>query len=134
MDIRQCKRCSKLFQYTGKALCPACTNEMDKKFIMVRDYIYDCPGASMEQICEATETEPGDIRRWLSEGRLIMSKGSMPLLKCEKCGTPIYTGRLCDQCIGVMRSDLKGAADSLRPAPPPISIKEDGKMHIKRKK
>ena len=132
MEARQCKRCKKLFQYTGKPLCPACIRELDMKFNDVRDYIYENPGASMEAVCEATEAEMADIHRWLAEGRLILAKGSPISLFCDKCGAPILTGKQCEQCLNKLRSTLQGAADTLKPPEPnqPLDFTKDGRMHV----
>lgn len=41
MDVRNCKMCGKLFNYTqGMPICKACEDELEKKFFEVRDYIY----------------------------------------------------------------------------------------------
>jgi methionyl-tRNA synthetase len=107
---------------------------MDQKFNDVRDYIHGNPTASMETVCEATEVEMQDIKRWLAEGRLILAKGSPIFLKCEKCGQPILTGKQCDKCLANLRSSLSGAADSMRPPEPKPKPKADtkgrDKMHV----
>jgi hypothetical protein len=108
---------------------------MDKKFNEVRDYIYDHPQAGMDQVCEATEVEPGDIKRWLAEGRLLLSKGSSIGLQCVKCGAPILSGTQCEECLGKLRSTLQGAADTLKPveAPKPKQqeqSKQKDRMHV----
>ena len=43
MDVRNCKKCGKLFNFTGEPLCPACAKELESKFFEVRTYIYDNP-------------------------------------------------------------------------------------------
>jgi ribosomal protein L32 len=43
------------------------------------------------------EITPGDIERWLRDGRLLIAKGST-LLKCARCGKPIQGGRVCLAC------------------------------------
>ena len=32
MDVRNCKKCGKLFNFTGEPLCPACAKELESKF------------------------------------------------------------------------------------------------------
>ena len=133
MDARQCKRCKKLFQYAGSPLCRNCVREMDQKFNEVRDFIYDNPGASIEEVCEVTGVETTDIQRWLADGRLMLAKGSPINLTCEKCGVPILTGKQCEQCLGKLRSSLQDAANTLRPpeAKQPLDYNKDsGKMHV----
>ena len=39
MDVRNCKKCGKLFSYNGESLCQSCVKEMEDKFFEVRDYI-----------------------------------------------------------------------------------------------
>jgi ribosomal protein L32 len=65
---------------------------------MVREFLYDNPTASMEELLAVDEEiRPGDIERWLREGRLLISKGST-LLKCGRCGKAISGGRVCLDC------------------------------------
>jgi hypothetical protein len=136
MDARQCKRCKKLFHYAGNPLCHACIKLMDTNFNNVRDYIYDNPGATIDEVCTALEVDKADVHRWLAEGRLILSKGSPISLVCEQCGAPILTGKQCEKCLGKLRNDLKGAANILKPPEPkkPFASREEGKMHIDTRK
>ncbi|MCL2002595.1 MAG: flagellar protein [Oscillospiraceae bacterium] len=135
MDARQCRRCRKLFQFTGNPICPNCVREMDQKFSEVRDYIYANPAASMDAVCEATDVEPGDIKRWLAEGRLLLNKGAAIGLSCEKCGKTILSGTQCEECLAKLRSTLQGAANTLKPPEPPkpkpqAVSKPKEKMHV----
>jgi hypothetical protein len=109
---------------------------MDKKFNEVRDYLYDNPDSGIEEVCEAVGVETADIHRWLTEGRLILAHGSSIVMHCEKCGAPIQTGKLCDQCLGKLHNKLQEAADILKPPEPkkPLSIKEEGRMHLEIRK
>ena len=137
MDVRQCKRCNKIFQYTGNPLCLNCIHEADRQFNEVRNYIYEHPNATMEEVCEETGVEAKDIQRWLKDGRLILHRGGAELINCEKCGAPIVTGRLCDRCVSDMKSVLSGAASGLRPTPAPEPVKKASskeKMHIAARK
>jgi methionyl-tRNA synthetase len=108
---------------------------MDMKFNEVRDFIYDNPQASIDEVCEVTGVEPGDIKRWLSEGRLLLSKGSSIAHQCEKCGKEILSGKQCEECLAKLRSTLQEAAGVLKPveAPKPTqqqSLKQKEKMHV----
>lgn len=114
MDVRQCRRCRKLFQSTGNPLCPSCVAEVDKQFTDVRNYIYANPTAKMDDICEATGVEMDDIRRWIKEGRLIMHSTGVPLVECEKCGKPIHSGKLCAECRGEIHTQLSEVAGNIR--------------------
>jgi hypothetical protein len=105
---------------------------MDRKFNLVRDYIYDNPGATIEAVCEETDVEKADVHRWLADGRLLLAQGSPIQIHCEKCGAPITTGKKCEQCLSKLRGDLSAAADRMRPPEPknPFQTREEGRMHI----
>jgi methionyl-tRNA synthetase len=107
---------------------------MDQKFNEVRDYIYSHPQASMDDVCAATEVEPTDIKRWLAEGRLLLSKGSSIGLSCEKCGKTILSGTQCEECLAKLRNTLQNAANTMKPPEPPKPKQHDSKpkerMHV----
>lgn len=102
MDVRNCKKCGKLFNYSGEALCPLCAKEMEDKFFEVRDYIYKNPSASMAVVAEENDVPIQQIKKWVRQERLCFSKDSGISIDCESCGKPILTGRYCKECKGKM--------------------------------
>lgn len=106
MDVRNCKRCGNLFDYTGKPLCPACEKEMEEKFLEVRKYIYENPGAGMPEVAEENDIPMQQIKKWVREERLSFTKDSGVSIECEKCGRPILTGRFCPNCKQSMANSL----------------------------
>ncbi|NBH81558.1 flagellar protein [bacterium C-53] len=112
MNVRNCKKCGRLYNYiTGINLCPACREELEDKFQEVKEYIYDHPDASIQQISEDCEVEIAQIKRWIREERLTFSDNSVIGIECEVCGALIKTGRFCDRC----KSDIaKGLIDATR--------------------
>ncbi len=134
MDFRQCKNCRKLFQYRNSPLCPDCVNELDRLFEAVRNYIYENPRSSTEEICAETGADSQMLYGWLREGRLILGKDSAKLLVCESCGQPISLGRYCDACSSDVRNQLEGAAkslDAMKAQPRPKAGDKDGpRMHV----
>ena len=99
MNVRNCRRCGKIFNYVmGAPLCPVCREEMEKKFHEVKKFIQDHPGVGIPEVSEACEVEPSQIRQWVREERLEFAEGSVVDIACEKCGAPIRTGRFCDKC------------------------------------
>ena len=100
-------------------------------FEKVKKYINDNPGTSIEKVAEETEVSVKLITKWLREERLIITKGAT-LLKCEKCGKPIASGKLCDTCKqnlakGFIESGL--GAKKIQ-APPPKDKPQDKGMHF----
>lgn len=107
MEVRNCKGCGKLFNYvTGPSICPRCTKELDDKFTEVKIYIYDHPGAGIQEVSETMEVSIGQIKRWIREERLEFSEQSMFGIECEKCGAMIRTGRFCHSCKEKLANNL----------------------------
>ena len=99
MNVRNCRMCGRLFNYiAGNPVCPACKDELEKKFQEVKQYIYDNRDTSVPSVAEACDVDESIIRQWVREERLVFSEGSVTGLNCEICGSPISTGRYCDKC------------------------------------
>lgn len=107
MDVRNCKTCGKLFNYMGgMPICPVCAKKLDEKFSVVKQYIYDNPGAGMQEVSEENEVSIAQIKKWVREERLCFSDDSPIGLECEGCGIMIKTGRFCPQCKDKMINHL----------------------------
>jgi hypothetical protein len=123
MEVRVCKNCKRLFNYIyGPDLCQDCLKvipdeakeqtdrvlpaslkplvQVDvEKFDQVRDYIMANPKATIAQISEANEVKPSKLLEWVRQDRLEFSEDSKHAwLACEKCGTKIKSGKLCNRC------------------------------------
>ncbi|NLO82472.1 MAG: MerR family transcriptional regulator [Clostridiales bacterium] len=106
MDVRNCKRCNRLFQFKGSKYCPHCILELDEMFIKVRDYLYENDDANIAQVSEATGVEEKIILEFLREGRLELKEPSIDLT-CERCGKPITSGRMCKECLTQFERAMK---------------------------
>ena len=107
MDVRNCKDCGKIFNYlSGAPLCPACMKKLDDKYSIVKEYIYDNPGASIQQVSEENGVSVGQLKKWVREERLAFSEDSLVGIECENCGTMIRTGRYCNICKDKMLNKL----------------------------
>ncbi|ADQ41183.1 Flagellar operon protein YvyF [Caldicellulosiruptor acetigenus I77R1B] len=98
MDVRNCRRCGKIYLYDGSPICPQCRKEEEEDFKKVKEYLYDHPGATLPEVSNATGVSPEKILRFLKEERLEIVGESNIILECERCGKAIKTGRLCDEC------------------------------------
>lgn len=111
MEVVACISCRRLFNYiSGEKLCPECKEEMDKCFADVKEYLYEHKGASIKKVSEEFDIPERTIHRWLKEGRLELSEGSMITLECEGCGANITSGRFCNKCL---MNTKKGFQDML---------------------
>src|SRR5690554_523126 len=106
MDIRNCTRCGKIYNYDGIKICPTCRREDEEDFIKVREYLYENPGANLSEVHEATKVDTNKIIEFLRQGRLEIADESNLILECENCGASIKTGRFCDRCASDLHKEL----------------------------
>lgn len=108
MDVRNCKSCGNLFNYSGRNICPTCARKLEEKFVQVKAFIRENPNASIATVSEENEVSVNQIRNWIREERLILSQESAIGIECERCGKPIRVGRFCDDCKKQVTQDLQG--------------------------
>ena len=107
MDVRNCKICGNLFNFTGSPICPACNKKMEEKFAVVKEFIRENPTSSIAVVAEKTEVPIQQLKRWIREERLSFSKDSGVVIQCEKFGAAILTGRFCKECKRTMTKSLE---------------------------
>lgn len=128
MEVRNCRDCGKLFNYIGGTpLCPACMKKLDEKYAKVKEYIYDNPGASINEVSEVNEVSVNQIKKWVREEKLSFTEDSPVGLACEGCGKMIKTGRFCKECKNRMANEL----DSFREKPKIVSVKKETRDNAK---
>ena len=115
MDVRNCRRCGTIFNYiTGVPICPACREEEEKRFQVVKKFVQDNVQAQIPEIVEACDVSHNQIHAWIRQERLVFSESSPIGIDCEGCGAMIKTGRLCERC----KSDLaRGLHNSVKKQP-----------------
>ena len=70
MDIRNCKRCNKIFNSAGTSVCPECTKQEQDDFSKIRDYLFTHPNSSIIDVNLATGIDVKIITRFLKDGRI----------------------------------------------------------------
>ena len=123
MSVQSCKRCNILFRYSdvGPQLCPVCMKKDEADFEIVRQFLTEHPLSSGQEVHKATGIPIETIIRWLKDERLV-SIAVTGILKCENCGAPILSGKLCTECRYMLAKDFKGVAH-----------KTDNPVHMKTK-
>lgn len=118
MALRNCVRCKALFTDPRHKLCAKCLAEDHKEFDLVREFLRDHRMASVAEVVAGTGVRLERIYGWLREGRLVLGSGvADPNLRCDTCGAPILTGKLCETCAGNLtrsteaRRTRKGPSD-----------------------
>lgn len=108
MDVRNCIRCGKMFRPVGgRRICPDCVKADLEEFHSVRDYLKENPRANILEVNEATGVSIKKLRDYIREGRLVLAEGNDWGIKCENCGEPVKTGRLCPDCTEKFEKELR---------------------------
>jgi len=120
MDVRNCKKCRKLFNYIGgQPLCPTCIAELEDEFQKVKIYLRENPNALMVTIAEDNDVSIQQIKQWVKEERLTFTEDSPVAIECESCGAMIRTGRFCKACKDKMANTMSGAISKPKTITPP---------------
>jgi ribosomal protein L32 len=114
-DVRNCRRCRRIFNYiVGPPICSICKEQDEVDFKRVKEYLFKNPGATLSEVSIVLEISVGKIKSYLKEERLeIIGNESNMVLECESCGKAIRTGRLCDGCSAGLSRDFKSTASQL---------------------
>ncbi len=126
MTLARCKRCGAIFQKViDRDLCPSCLEKEEEEFRRVKEFFRQHPRARLEEVSEATGVDKKVILEFLREGRLQVTEGTEPLFElfCERCGKPIASGRLCDECRSKV-VQLIQSAEEKKPRGPDFYFKD----------
>ena len=107
MEIKNCRECTRLFNYIGGVrLCPACKEKLEEKFMEVKRFVEDNKNVSVQTVSEEMGVSVNQINQWVREERLIFAEGSVAMIYCDSCGTAIRTGRFCESCKRTMANSF----------------------------
>lgn len=119
MNVRNCRKCGKIFNYVmGPNICPRCRDQQEEKFQEVKKYVQDHRGADITEVSEECDVDPAQIRQWIREDRLQFADDSPIRIPCENCGSMIRSGRFCDKCTMEMTNGFRNVLAQSRPAAP----------------
>ena len=112
MDVKNCRKCGKLFNYiSGMPICQGCKDKNEEVFQQVKKYIRENPRADIREVSMECEVETGQIQQWIREERLEFTDDSPIKLPCENCGAMIRAGKYCEKCKSSMAKNLSNAID-----------------------
>ncbi len=106
MNLKNCSRCGKIYNYDGFKICYNCRKSDEKDFKIIKEYLHEYPGANISEVSEGTGVDSKKIIEFLRDGRLEIAEGGNLILECEKCGASIRTGRFCDKCANSIQREL----------------------------
>lgn len=134
MNVKTCKFCKKTHQGFLE-LCPACAQQLDDKYVIVRNYLDTNPLGTLTRIAEETGVDEKSLLFLMREGRISLRDSDSSLV-CMMCHAPIASGRYCSKCkdkLFITLEMTKSEMESLnRPAKQtqPARTENRGKMHM----
>lgn len=131
MEVKNCKSCGHLFNYIGgDRLCPTCMKKLEEVYAKVKEYIYDNPGATINEVSEVNEVSVNQIKKWVREERLTFSEDSPVGLACESCGKIIKTGRFCKECKLKVANEIESFKEKTKAVEIKKETRESAKMRF----
>lgn len=110
MNVKNCKRCSKMFSVkTSDYLCDACIEQLEEEFRRIKEHLNVNPNDTLQSVSDATGVSKKQLLTWLREGRLEATPGMEQDLSCRVCGNPVVKGHMCKNCaesVGQETEDL----------------------------
>ncbi|WP_425448020.1 TIGR03826 family flagellar region protein [Dethiothermospora halolimnae] len=135
MELKNCKKCGRIYAYDGYDSCSRCRQSDEEEFRRVKEYIYEHPGATIHEVSEETEVSKNKILKFLRAGRLeIKGDDANLILDCERCGKSIKTGRFCNQCTAEMQREFKSAVAPKKSPENERKKREDDRMYIAKRR
>jgi uncharacterized protein len=134
LDIKSCKFCKRTFRGFS-ALCPSCVEQLDNKYLMVRNYLDRNSMSNISRVAEETEVDEKSLLYLIRDGRIAI-KGEGSAISCLKCGMPITSGKYCDKCKTDLVKNLEATKSAMEhsAAPAPAKPKDindgRGRMHM----
>ena len=99
MALAKCELCGRLFNSYGLKVCRVCTDEVEKSYIKVRNFIYQNPDKKRYSvIVEETETSEKMLNYLIDSGRIVVEDIKMSGTRCKACGTITAGAAFCDKC------------------------------------
>lgn len=115
MNLINCAKCGRLFGSENSEIhCSKCRGNDEEDFKKVREYLYDNPGASVQEVAEDTGVDEQKIIKFLKQERLEIIETENALLNCERCGVSIQSGRYCSKCKEALKKELSSALKDLK--------------------
>ena len=132
MNVRNCRKCGILFNYISvPSWCPACREQMEERFQEVKEYIRENPGVGIQQVSEACNVEPAQIKQWLREERLELTEGSPLMMACETCGALIRCGKYCEKCKLTLANTFQSVLKGKTPVEMPDNRRRSGDSRMR---
>ena len=109
-DVINCPSCGNLMvRNKFRDVCENCWKEEEKQFDIVYKFIRirENRVATIPQVIEGTSVDEDLLLKFIKTGRLKITQFPNLGYPCDRCGTIIRTGKLCDSCASKLREALE---------------------------
>lgn len=113
--LANCSRCDVLFVQGARDICPKCYQLVEQEYEKCAKFLRkrENRGSTIHQVSEATGVSVKQITKFIKEGRISVEGNPHLGYPCERCGTLIRAGNLCDSCISGLKHDITQDLDVL---------------------
>lgn len=109
-----CSVCGKIYNRVGNNVnvCLDCYDNDEERFRVLKYYIYENQGVTVDTVSKTLGIEPSHVLRYLRESKLEVTErdASRGLLRCKVCGKGIQSGEKCSDCNN-SNNNLKGVSN-----------------------
>ena len=131
MELKTCKNCRRLYNhFVGQNLCPSCMTQLDEIYRKVKEYVYDHPNVTIQEVADEFDISIKTIHGWIREERLEFGSMSSVGLPCEVCGVTIKSGKYCGTCKKTLVESLSSVYRETPVVKGPEEKKKDTKMRF----
>lgn len=108
-ELANCVKCDSLFVKVTRPICRDCIKEEDRLFNIVYDFLKKRENrkATIPEIVKATDVKEEMILQFVRDRRLRIAQFPHLSYPCERCGEPIASGKLCENCSNEIASELR---------------------------
>lgn len=109
-QIETCPSCGDIYvKNQFRDVCQNCWKEEEKAYDEVSRFMRrrENRAATMLQVVEAVGIEEDLLLKFIRSGRLKVTQFPNLGYPCDKCGTIIRTGKLCESCALEIKKDLE---------------------------
>lgn len=93
-----CRCCKRLSVIDKSNICSDCIDKQEDRYQIVKNYLYDNKGATVNTVSQECDVSKTSILRWLREERIEVMENSTVKLNCLRCNTDILSGSYCYDC------------------------------------
>jgi len=109
-ELMNCPECNQLFVKSNlRDVCESCYKIEVKEFDLVYTFIRKRENrtATIPEIVDATDVDEQKIMKWIRIGKLRVADYPNLGYPCERCGSLIKKGNICEDCSISIKRDLR---------------------------